>query len=158
MSRKLYLMWLMVLLSGFFSIKSHAVVETYEFETDRQREQYAELVATLRCPKCQNQNIADSNAPIALDMRNAVHKQISAGKDSNDIVQYMVDRFGDFVVYKPKLDPSTYLLWFGPFLVGGLGIVFVVMIARRSRTKHDNTSELTESDKQKLTHLLEDEK
>ncbi len=153
--------WFFFALTGIVCASSgiaFAVVDIYEFDNDAQRSQYSELVETLRCPKCQNQNIADSNSPIASDMRDAVHRLIVQGKQSDEVVQYMVDRFGEFVVYKPKLDPSTWLLWFGPFLVGLAGFVFVVVMAWKSRDKNRDATTLSASDKSKLSHLLDKEK
>ncbi|PID41973.1 MAG: cytochrome c-type biogenesis protein CcmH [Proteobacteria bacterium] len=135
-----------------------AIVETREFDNDEQRSRYLELVETLRCPKCQNQNIADSNAPISADMRKAVHKLVLQGRQSDEVVEYMVNRFGEFVVYKPRLDPSTYLLWFGPFLIGIVGFIFVVMMARKSRNRSTETPVLSSSDKSTLNNLLKEEK
>ena len=77
-----------------------AVIEVYEFEEEQQHQQYERLIDELRCPKCQNQNIADSNAPLAKDLRQKVHEQILDGKSHEEIVQYMVDRYGDFVTCK----------------------------------------------------------
>lgn len=147
----LFAVWLLA-----FATFSMAVVETYEFENEHQRVQYMELVETLRCPKCQNQNIDDSNAPIATDMRKAVYKLIQEGKSNDQVVDYMVSRFGEFVVYKPKLDPKTYLLWFGPALVCVLGLIFVILIARKSRT-NDSIDALSTADRAKLETLLKDE-
>ncbi len=146
------------LITWLLTLSAHAVVETYEFDDELQREQYQVLVETLRCPKCQNQNISDSNAPIASDMRKAVHKLVSEGKDTDDVVNYMVSRFGEFVVYKPKLDPKTYLLWFGPALFFLIGLVVVVVYARRQRAPGSKDG-LSVADQDKLKHLLnEDEK
>lgn len=142
------------------SFNSFAVVETFEFDDKGEKQQYQYLTETLRCPKCQNQNIADSNAPIATDMRREVHRLVSEGKTDDEVVDFMVDRFGEFVVYKPKLDASTLLLWFGPLVVGIAGVVLVVVMARKSAGKRNNESDkeivLNEQEKEKIKNLLDD--
>ena len=146
----LFAVWLLA-----FATSSMAVVETYEFENEHQRVQYMELVETLRCPKCQNQNIDDSNAPIATDMRRAVYKLIQEGKSNDQVVEYMVSRFGEFVVYKPKLDEDlSSMVWAA--LVCVLGLIFVVLVARKSRA-NDTIDTLSSADRAKLETLLKDE-
>lgn len=134
--------------------------DTLEFNTDDQRSQYQRLTEELRCPKCQNQNIADSNAPIAKDLRNEVHRLILEGDNEEQIVDFMVERYGNFVVYKPKFDVSTYLLWLGPAVIALLGLVIVVVSARKKREAlADSSSELSSEEKSQLSHILsEDEK
>jgi len=134
--------------------------DTLEFKNDDQRSQYQRLTEELRCPKCQNQNIADSNAPIAKDLRNEVHRLILEGDDEDQIVDFMVQRYGNFVVYKPKFDASTYLLWLGPAGIALLGLIIVVISARKKReTLADNSSELSSEEKNQLSNILsEDEK
>jgi cytochrome c-type biogenesis protein CcmH len=92
------------------------------------------IAAELRCLVCQNQTIADSNAGLAIDLRNQVRDMLQKGQTEKDILSYMTERYGDFVLYRPPLKPSTALLWIGPgvLLVGGLAILFVVL-RRRSR-------------------------
>lgn len=87
------------------------------FETPQQEQLYEVLLEDYRCLKCQNQNLADSAADLAGDLRNEIRDQVIAGKDRSQIDDYLVARYGDFVLYKPKLKPSTLVLWFGPFLL-----------------------------------------
>lgn len=87
------------------------------------QEQVAVLAATLRCVVCQNQSLADSNAPLAVDLRNEIAVMLRAGKTESDITAFMVQRYGDFVLYSPPLRPATWLLWLGPLLLLLLGIV-----------------------------------
>ncbi|WP_018411109.1 cytochrome c-type biogenesis protein [Methyloversatilis thermotolerans] len=86
----------------------------------------------LRCLVCQNQNIADSHADLALDLKQQLREQIAAGRSDDEIKQYMVDRYGDFVLYRPPLKTSTLLLWAGPFV---LLLVVVVLLLRRLRSR-----------------------
>jgi cytochrome c-type biogenesis protein CcmH len=91
-----------------------------------------ELAEELRCLVCQNQTIADSNAPLALDLRNQIRTQIGQGRSDDEIRAYMVERYGDFVLYKPPFKASTLVLWLGPLARLGLGgAVFWVVVRRR---------------------------
>ncbi len=153
---------LIVALSVFLSVSVVAQVgtDTIGFETDEQRSQYQILTEELRCPKCQNQNIADSNAPIAKDLRNEVHRLILEGNDEDQIVDFMVERYGNFVVYKPKFDSSTYLLWLGPALIAFIGIIIVFIGTRKKREVTSiGKTELSQEEKKQLSNILsEDEK
>lgn len=115
-----------------FSLPAQAVVEgyKYQFDSEQDDERFAALVKDLRCPKCQNQDLADSNAPVASDMREKVYDMMQAGKSDDEIVGYMVDRYGDFVHYTPPVSSQTYLLWFGPLLVFIFGLIVLIVIRR----------------------------
>ncbi|ENO84314.1 cytochrome c-type biogenesis protein, partial [Thauera aminoaromatica] len=93
-----------------------------------------ELSHKLRCLVCQNQSIAESNAPLAVDLRNQVREQLAAGKDKDDVIDYLVERYGDFVLYEPPFKAVTGLLWVGPFalLLGGAGWLAWRLRRRRS--------------------------
>ena len=94
------------------------------------------LSEKLRCLVCQNQSIAESNADLALDLRDQVREQLSAGKSEDDVVDYMVARYGDFVLYEPPMKLSTILLWAGPATLAVLGIVFLLLrLARRNKAE-----------------------
>ena len=99
-----------VVLLSFIS-SSHAVIETYQFSNSSLEQRYKQLSAELRCPKCQNQNIADSNAPIAQDLRKLLYKQLEEGASDEEILEYMVSRYGEFVRYRPRFSGMTILLW-----------------------------------------------
>lgn len=101
-------------------------------DTDEAR--YRALIQELRCLVCQNQNIADSDAPLATDLREQVRRQIAEGRSDAEIKQYLVARYGDFVLYKPPLKPSTVLLWAGPFLLllVALGAALRLLLRRRA--------------------------
>jgi cytochrome c-type biogenesis protein CcmH len=94
-----------------------------------------ELSSQLRCLVCQNQTIAESNAELAVDLRRQVNEQIKAGKSDREIIDYMVDRYGAFVLYKPQFNAMTLLLWLGPGIAAVLGVIFFVRTVRaRNRT------------------------
>lgn len=98
-----------------------------------QEVQYQKLIAELRCLVCQNQTIAESSAPLAVDLRNQVKSQITAGRSQAEIVDYLTQRYGDFVLYRPPFKASTALLWIGPFLLLGGGLLWALIFIRRSR-------------------------
>jgi cytochrome c-type biogenesis protein CcmH len=93
----------------------------------------AELAHELRCLVCQNQTLADSNAPLAVDLRNQIREQLAAGKSERDVIDFMVQRYGDFVLYRPPFKASTAALWLGPFALLVLGAWLFVRILRRKR-------------------------
>ena len=108
-----------------------AVVETHRFDSADQEAQYRTLIDELRCLVCQNQNLADSNAELAKDLRAKVYRMVREGKSSEEVVDYMVERYGDFVLYRPPLKPVTVLLWLGPFLLLLVGVVVLIRVLRR---------------------------
>jgi len=111
------------------------------------------LSEKLRCLVCQNQSIAESNADLALDLRDQVREQLSAGKSEDDVVDYMVARYGDFVLYEPPVKLSTILLWAGPATLAVLGIVFLLLrLARRHRSE---SVHLDEAQRARARALLE---
>ncbi|AIC18828.1 MULTISPECIES: cytochrome c-type biogenesis protein [Pseudomonas] len=135
---------------------AHAAIDTYEFANDAERERFRELTKELRCPKCQNQDIADSNAPIAADLRKEIFRMLGEGKDNQQIIDFMVDRYGDFVRYKPALTGKTALLWFGPagLLLGGV-VIIAVIVRRRRVERSDSPSTLSAEERQRLDQLLD---
>lgn len=135
---------------------AHAAIDSYAFKDDAERARYVELSQELRCPKCQNQDIADSNAPIAADLRKEIYRMLGEGQSNQQIIDFMVDRYGDFVRYKPALTARTWLLWFGPFalLLGGV-LVIGVMVSRRRGQRTADTDDLSDEERQRLAHLLD---
>ncbi len=121
------------LLTGFSN--TIAAVEVIEFSNPENEKRYKALVAELRCLVCQNQNIAASNADLAKDLRQQVYQRIRNGETDQQIIGFMVQRYGDFVLYKPPLKAKTMLLWLGPFvlLVIGLSVMFFFIRSRSKR-------------------------
>ena len=112
----------------------------------------------LRCLVCQNQSIAESNAELAVDLRNQVIEQIKAGRSDKEIIDYMVDRYGDFVLYKPPFKASTAILWLGPvvlFIAALLG--FYINLRRRKQTVQKTETALTPEERKKADALLRGE-
>ena len=135
---------------------AHAAIDTYEFASDAERARYRQLTEELRCPKCQNQNIADSNAPIAMDLRAEIYRMLEAGASDGQIVEHLVARYGDFVLYKPPVSGRTLLLWYGPaaLLAGGF-LVLAVIVVRHRRAVSQSEGGLSEDERKRLAQLLE---
>nr|WP_306663233.1 cytochrome c-type biogenesis protein [Saccharophagus degradans] len=113
---------------------SWAAVDVIEFENDADRKRYQELAAELRCPKCPNQNLVGTDSGIAYDLRREVARLIKEGQTNKQIKAYMVNRYGDFVLYKPPVNNKTLILWWGPGLMLLMGvIVFGVIVLQRRR-------------------------
>ena len=129
---------------------ARAAIDTYEFASDAERERFRNLTQELRCPKCQNQDIADSNAPIAADLRKQIYGQLQQGKSDGEIVDYMVARYGDFVRYKPPVNERTLLL-FGVLVIG-------VIVLRRRRTAAKVQTTLSAEEQARLANLLKNDK
>jgi len=136
---------------------NRAAIDTYQFKDEAERERFRSLTAELRCPKCQNQNIADSNAPIATDLRREIFRMLEEDKSNAEIVDFLVLRYGDFVLYKPPVDTRTYLLWYGPFALLGLGALGLVVLVLRRRKVENNPAQvaLSASENQRLQTLLQ---
>ena len=151
--------WILVLALALAGAQAWAAIDTYEFQTEQERARYRHLTEVLRCPKCQNQNIADSNAPIAMDLRNEVYQMMEEGHSDPEIVKFLVDRYGDFVLYDPPVDKRTMVLWYGPIvlLVGGL-LLIGVMVWRRRRVMTSTDNPLSEVERARLASLLENHK
>ena len=111
-------------------LPANAVIETYEFSDPSLQRRYASLSQELRCPKCQNQNIADSNAPISRDLRAILYAQLEAGATDDEILDYMVARYGEFVRYRPAVDSATAWLWYGPLVLLLVAVVSVFWVVR----------------------------
>lgn len=143
------------LLLALTSTRVSAVIETYEFSSDELEARYHALSQELRCPKCQNQNIADSNAPISQDLRQLLYQQLEAGADDEEILDYMVARYGEFVRYRPSADGATLWLWLAPVVLLLLGGLVLILVLRQSRTAP--TASVDEADRERLQALLKDE-
>ncbi len=107
-----------------------AVIETYEFESAQMEADYKKLIDELRCLVCQNQNLSASDADLARDLRRETYEMLQQGKSSQQVVEFMVARYGDFVLYRPQFKTNTYLLWLGPFL---LLLLVLYLLVRKLR-------------------------
>ncbi|HID4047350.1 TPA: cytochrome c-type biogenesis protein [Pluralibacter gergoviae] len=145
---------LLAILIALFSWHAAAAIDTWQFKDEAQEQQFRTLTEELRCPKCQNNSIADSNAMIAHDMRQKVYELMQQGQSRQQIIDYMVARYGNFVTYEPPVTPSTIVLWLLPalFIVGG-GLV----IWRSSRRGRAAGESLAPDEQARLRALLKDD-
>ncbi len=114
---KLASLLLVFILATVMSMSAHAAIDVYDFDSIQQEAQYRGLIEELRCPKCQNQNLAGSDAPIAQDLKQKTYDLVKDGRSDGEIRDYMQERYGDFISYKPPVRPSTWILWFFPPLL-----------------------------------------
>jgi len=150
MKIKILFLLIALLFTPFLSAKEAQLREDPEI-----KERFKHLTSELRCLKCQNQTIWDSKAGLADDLRKQIRTQIYAGKNDEEIVQYMVDRYGDFIRYKPAIDFKNVFLWIGPFvfmIVGAMLLLRYIKI-RKSQTEEDNES-ISEEDRIRAEAIL----
>ncbi|EGU29364.1 cytochrome c-type biogenesis protein [Vibrio scophthalmi] len=140
-----------------FSMVAHATIEVYEFDTLEQEQQFKDLGNTLRCPKCQNNTIADSNAELAQDLRHKVYEMTKDGKSKGEIVDYMIARYGNFVTYNPPFTLATSILWLGPLSVVVIGFGVIVLRSRKSKQPQVADDKWDENKEQRLKALLDEE-
>ena len=139
-----------------FSMAVKATTEVYEFDTLAQEQQFRDLGSTLRCPKCQNNTIADSNAELAQDLRHKVYEMTKQGKSKNEIIDYMIARYGNFVTYNPPFTFATAILWLGPLAVVVMGFGFIVLRSRKAKQPQLAEDKWDEEKEQRLNDLLDD--
>ena len=145
--RRLFFGFLMVLLSV---VAQAEVAKSVSGNPELEKHVMA-ISEELRCLVCQNQTIADSNAELAVDLRNQVREKLVQGMSDKDIIAFMVERYGDFVLYRPPVKTTTWLLWFGPFLLLFGGVIFLGMKLRRGRP---NVEALPEAEMQRAAAML----
>ena len=134
MKRLLFIFLLMMCGSSY-------AVDTHQLPDPKQQEAYETLTKELRCLVCQNQTIADSNAELAGDLRRQVYEMLQQGKSREEIVQFMTDRYGDFVLYKPPFKGKTSLLWIAPVVFLVMGLITVFFFIRRKKASANQQSE-----------------
>ncbi len=145
----------MLLLTAFAARAFAGVpIEDVSFPNAEQEARYHELIAELRCPKCLNVNLAGSDAPIAANMREKIREQLGEGLSNEEIKAYWVARYGEFVLYRPRLTASTVALWFGPFALLIAGFFIVRRMLANSRDAAEAT--LSAEEMRKLQTLLND--
>ncbi|MGN5078356.1 cytochrome c-type biogenesis protein [Aeromonas veronii] len=155
---RVFIASLLLLLGSVVQAPAMAAIDVYTFDNDNQEQVFRELTKELRCPKCQNQDIADSNAGLAKDLRDKTYQMVREGKDKEEIVDYMVARYGNFILYNPPLMASTLILWLGPLMVILIGGAVVVMRSRRSpAVKKQLDNALSEEEQRRLAELLKEE-
>ncbi len=143
----------LLLLFLFLGFSAQAAIDVFPFESPEQEQRFRHLIDELRCPKCQNQNLSGSDAEVAKDLKRRAWELMQQGKTDDEIRAYLVDRYGDFITYRPPLRPGTSLLWFGPLL---LFVSVATVLVWRVRRKPVQAAPLTEAERQKLAALLDD--
>ena len=141
-----------------FSSVAFSSIDALNFSSPQQESDYHQLTQSLRCPQCQNNNIADSNATIAVDMRGKVFELLQEGKSKNDVVDYMVARYGNFVTYDPPMTASTLVLWIAPLLLVLLGLIFLLRRKPKAQSAVKSQDVLTDEDNTRLAELLNKDK
>jgi cytochrome c-type biogenesis protein CcmH len=136
----------------FLSAPQAATLADYTFDEPEKAEDFRAIIEEMRCLVCQNESLAGSNAELAVDLRNEIYEMMKSGKDKDDIINFMVDRYGDFVLYNPPLKPSTYPLWFGPLIVFLIGAVVLFRILKRKSVSRETT--LSAEEEQRLNRML----
>ncbi len=148
---------LSVLLVLSFTLSINTVwagIEVREFENKEQEVLYNQLMFELRCLVCQNENLAASNADLAKDLRDEVYDMITIkGLGEKEVKEFLVARYGDFVLYKPPVKKSTWLLWFGPLIMLIIGFIILLLVTRNSRNKEED--ELDPAKREEMRKLLD---
>lgn len=125
--KQLLIGWVILLIT----VSVNAATEQYPFTSSQQQADFNRLTHDMRCLVCQNQDLADSNAPLAVDLRNEIYQQVKQGRTRQEIIDYMTVRYGDFVLYKPPFKSLTYVLWLAPFVVLVLSLGSLIIIVKR---------------------------
>jgi cytochrome c-type biogenesis protein CcmH len=147
--------WLILLLLSVFPLALHANEAKPLAEDEVVEQRLIKIAQDLRCLVCQNESLAGSRADLAEDLRQEIREQIRQGKTDQEVVDYMVSRYGDFVRYRPPVKPTTWLLWFGPFLLLAASVGTLVIVLRR-RNRVNAEAPLTREQKQLAEALLRD--
>lgn len=142
-----------LLLLLFLGFSAHAAIDVFQFESPEQEQRFRLLIDELRCPKCQNQNLSGSDAEVAKDLKRRAWQLMQQGKTDAEIRAYLVDRYGDFITYRPPLRAGTSLLWFGPLL---LLLSAAAILVWRVRRKPAAAKPLSDAERQRLAELLGD--
>jgi cytochrome c-type biogenesis protein CcmH len=131
--------------------QAFAAIDAYPFPNDELRQRHNALIDELRCPQCLNTNLAGSDSMIARDLRREVHRLLLEGKTDEEILEFMHKRYGDFILYRPRLQPGTLILWFGPLLLllGAVVILFRIVKSRKSEVAN-----LSQADSRRLEELV----
>jgi cytochrome c-type biogenesis protein CcmH len=118
-------------LSLLFVAPVHGLIETDQLSRQELSVRYRQLIEEYRCPKCQNQNLAGSDSPISVDLRREIRRMLEEGDSDEQISDYLIARYGDFILYRPRFQGGTYLLWLGPVLLLIVGLLVAGLIIRR---------------------------
>ena len=134
------------------SICCFASIQVYKFDDTKKEQQFNMLVQELRCPKCQNNNLADSNSDLSVDLKGIIYEKVIAGESNDQIVDYLKARYGDFISYRPPVKPSTWLIWFGPFVFLAIGAFAILrfLSSREVSTINEASNNVSQASKDLL--------
>jgi len=149
---------LLTLLVLMLALPAMAAIEEYAFDSEQQEDRFKKLTYEMRCPKCLNSNIAGSDAPIAADLRMEIYDQIREGRSNDEIIEFMSSRYGDVILYRPRLTMGTFILWFGPAFLLLAGIVIVRRMMMNSQRVANNETGLSSAEQEQLRQILEQDK
>ncbi|MEJ2620879.1 MAG: cytochrome c-type biogenesis protein CcmH [Candidatus Thiodiazotropha sp.] len=141
----------LICLMGLTSLQAATLAE-YTFEDPAKHEDFRAIIEEMRCLVCQNESLAGSNAELAVDLRNEIYEMMKSGQGKAEVIDFMVARYGDFVLYSPPIKPSTYPIWFGPLIVFLIGGVVLFRIIKRKNQSRE--TELSDEEQQRLKELL----
>ena len=147
-----FLSTLLAALCLTWSAAGLAGLEKFDFSGNVDEDRFKELIAEIRCLVCQNQSLSDSDAELAHDLRQEVYDLMQTGQENVQIIDFLVARYGDFVLYSPPVKPSTYLLWYGPFVLLAIGILFLIKTVRQ-RTRQIEPA-FSEQEQERLKAIL----
>ena len=152
--RFITLLMISLLLAGG-NLQASVTLETFTFTTPDEEQRFKDVIEELRCLVCQNQSLIDSDAELAHDLRAEVYGMMQAGNSDAQIIDFLVERYGDFVLYSPPVKPSTWLIWFGPFV---LLLVAILLLVRSLRRQQRSTrADISAADRQRINRMLEDD-
>ena len=150
--KRLVIVLALCLLPVAIPVQAGVTLEAFKFDTKAEEQHFKDLIEELRCLVCQNQSLADSDAELAHDLRAEVYDMIQAGKSDDEIVEFLVARYGDFVLYNPPVKPANYLIWFGPFVL--LLVAAFLLLRAIRRQKRNAVTDITPEQRAKLDAVL----
>jgi cytochrome c-type biogenesis protein CcmH len=146
------------LLLMLISLSTSAVIQVYKFDDPKKELQFNTLVQELRCPKCQNNNLADSNSELSVDLKEIIYEKVIEGETDQQITEYLKVRYGDFISYRPPVNPSTWFIWFGPFIFLAIGALAIIrFLSTRNKPEVDQSTIKTSQDSKALMDMWSDE-
>lgn len=152
MIRKILIVWALLGALCLTATAQAYTLEEFQFQSPAQEAEFKELIEELRCLVCQNESLAASQAELAQDLREEVYQMMLDGKSRDQIVDFLVERYGDFVLYNPPLKPSNYPLWFGPLILAAVASFFLLRtLVRKKRARE---TELSDQDQARLQKIL----
>lgn len=154
MLKKFFLIGFLSLLMTVPQLAQAASTDIYSFDSPKQQIRFQQLSGDFRCLVCQNETLADSNAPLAKDLRFQIYKMVKQDKSNQEITQYLVDRYGDFVLFRPKMSKLTFLLWFGPFVMLAIALARLYWLITRRKKTTTKTYRFSKEERERIRHLL----